>query len=763
MKTPTQSHEVWPGPQSRYRNLPVIGPILDDVLAWFRTQGYAEGTIHNYLKAVMPLIRWLQKRRGRELKGLTQRDLVAAYDHFHDRHVVVGTAVHSFSRFFAEHRLIPAGRLEPPSRSEKQIQHFGSYLREMRGLATTTVTVTLNRVRPFLQFLNLDKRPSAIRRLTPDDIDAFLRQSAKTSNRFSLQHIVGSLRAFLRLQHAEGILQEPLHERIDTPRTYRLEQLPRALPWEQITTLLRSIDRSAPGGLRDFTILYLAVQYGLRSAEVVHLTLNDIDWRAGTLKIRQTKNKQLLVLPLIHEAGDVLACYLKDGRPPSSHRELFLRRRAPFGPLGPTAVHEILDKHRKALSGLKLPVIGSHVLRHSLAMHLLRRGVCLPTIGATLGHRDPESTTVYLRLATEDLRQVGLPVPKGGTVATLELEHWKRKLVPVREASKSRVPRGGFRSGVAASIRLYLETRRALGRACKEEEAILRCWDDFLVRHYGKTREVMLEMFHAWAQAMPTLAPGVRRDRMRMVRNFLLFYARQHPKTAIPDLWTFPRPGPRQLPRLVSVKEMARILATAARLPPSHQNPLRADTVRLALVLLFCCGLRRGEVLRLRIRDFDPCENTLLVETTKFHKSRLVPLPKSVAIEVRSYLALRRRKKRMTEPDGPLLWSNNPLTAQKTYSASALADNWQLLCIAAGVLNERGRPPRLHDLRHSFAVAALTRWYKQGADVQNKLPHLATYLGHVSPVSTHYYLHLSSGLSNVASRRFHQYVHDIFE
>ena len=221
----------------------------------------------------------------------------------------------------------------------------------------------------------------------------------------SLKNIVGSLRAFLRLQHAEGILQEPLHERIDTPRTYRLEQLPRTLPWEQIVTLLRSIDRSAPGGLRDFTLLYLAVQYGLRSAEVVHLTLDDIDWRAGTLKIRQTKNKQLLLLPLIHEAGDVLARYLKDGRPPSSHRELFLNRRALFGPLSPTAVHAILNKHRKALSGLKLPVIGSHVLRHSLAMHLLRRGVCLPTIGATLGHRDPESTTIYLRLATEDLRK----------------------------------------------------------------------------------------------------------------------------------------------------------------------------------------------------------------------------------------------------------------------------------------------------------------------------------------------------------------------
>jgi integrase/recombinase XerD len=86
-----------------------------------------------------------------------------------------------------------------------------------------------------------------------------------------------------------------------------------------------------------------------------------------------------------------------------------------------------------------------------------------------------------------------------------------------------------------------------------------------------------------------------------------------------------------------------------------------------------------------------------------------------------------------------------------------------LLCMASGVLDERGRPPRLHDLRHSFAVAALSRWYEQGIDVQRKLPHLATYLGHVSPVSTHYYLHLSASLSHAASRRFHHYLLATFE
>jgi integrase len=734
------------------------------MLVWFRRQGYAESTIGNYLTAAGPLFRWLRKRRGPALRGLSQRDLTAAHDYFRKRRVDVTTASRAFARFLAEYRLISVERPEPPSRSERQLQLFGAYLHEVRGLAPASVIGQQVRLRPFLQFLKLDQRPFAIHRLKPDQIEAFLRQSSKTNNRFSLQHIVSSLRAFLRHQHAQGVLREPLYQRIDTARTYRLEQLPRALPWEQVTALLRSIDRSAPGALRDFTVLYLAVRYGLRSSELVHLTLDDIDWRAGTLKVTQTKTRQTLLLPLTNEAGDILARYLRDGRPRSEHRELFLRRVAPSGPLAPTAVHAILDKHRKAFGSLKLPVMGSHVLRHSLAVHLLRRGVRLPAIGAALGHRVPGSTAIYLRLATEDLREVGLPVPKGGKAAAMpEGNGWRGKLVPARASPRARAFRAGFHSELAASIRLYLETRRALGRAYVNEEYALRHWDNFLVRRNAKVRKATPEMFHAWAGTMPTLTPTVRRQRMLTVRNFLLFHARRRPSTAIPELSTFPRRGACQPPRLVSIKEMARILATAASLPPSHRNLLRAETIRLALVLLFCCGLRRGELLRLRRRDFDPREDVVRIDATKFHKSRLVPLPRSVANEVRHYLAIRRRKGRMAEPDAPLLWRNNPIASHKTYCGTALTENWNLLCIATGVLDARGRPPRLHDLRHSFAVAAVSHWYQQGADVHNKLPYLATYLGHVSPTSTHYYLHLSSELSHAASRRFRQYVHPIFE
>ena len=733
--------------------------MLDDLLKWFQDQGYTTSTIRNHIQGIDELVRLLE-RRHEGLIRLNKAQLNAAYDYFHHRKPGVAGTIRAIGRFLCERKLLAAGPREAVPQSERQLELFGAYLRDVRGLAETTIEGHQNLLRSFLGFLNFDQRPSVIRALKLKQIEAFVRRAARTNNRFSLQHVIASLRAFLRRQHALGVLAEPLHQRIDTPRVYRLEQLPRALPWEQVVALLRSIDRSTPAGLRDFTLLYLASCYGLRSGELVRLTLDNINWRTATLKVPQTKTRQVLQLPLTEEAGEVLVQYLRKARPASPHRELFLRRRAPAGALKHTAVHDILE-YRIRCSGLEISSVGPHVLRHSFAVHLLRRGVSMPAIGGALGHRAPESTAVYLRLAIEDLRTVGLPVPMGGRPSAL-VEDWEAKLPRAQMQPRQRLSPGDFRSPLAVALRAYLKHWRALGRLYREEEGILRCWDDFLHRHYPTQREVHAEMFRRWASAMPGLCPTVLRKRLRIVRNFLLFHARHHPKTYIPGTETFPRPVPHCIPRLVSSAEMARVLATAEQLPASHPNPLRAQTIRLALLLLFCCGLRRGELLRLQLRHYDAREGVLRIEATKFHKSRLVPLSRSAAHEVERYLALRRQHDLPVQPESALIWSCNPLARQAVYSAPALASNWRMLCLSTGVLNAQGRAPRLHDLRHSFAVAALHRWYRLGADVHSKLPHLATYMGHVCPVSTYYYLSFTPGLRQAASKRFYHHAFSIF-
>ena len=216
-----------------------------------------------------------------------------------------------------------------------------------------------------------------------------------------------------------------LDTQIDTPRVYRGEQLPRALPWDTVLAFLRTIDRTSPLGRRDHTIFLLMATYGLRTCEVVTLTLDDVQWRAGRLRIPQRKTRGSLWLPLTDEVGTALLDYLRHGRaalhvrrqrasfqgpPPCSYRELFLRCRTPRGVLKPTAVTEAFQAWSKR-SGLAIPFQGPHCMRHSYAVHLLRSGLSLKTIGDLLGHRTLESTCVYLRLAVDDLRDVALSLP----------------------------------------------------------------------------------------------------------------------------------------------------------------------------------------------------------------------------------------------------------------------------------------------------------------------------------------------------------------
>jgi integrase len=172
-------------------------------------------------------------------------------------------------------------------------------------------------------------------------------------------------------------------------------------------------------GLRDYAIFFLIATYGLRACDILALTLDDFRWRQGELHITQRKTGYPLVLPLTDAAGEAVLHYLRDGRPQSSCRHLFLRVRAPMGPLKSTAINDAFEACYQR-SGLRRPHTGVHCLRHSYALHLLRLGVSLKTIGDVLGHQSTESTCVYLRLDVEDLRQVALELPGPALASSIQ-------------------------------------------------------------------------------------------------------------------------------------------------------------------------------------------------------------------------------------------------------------------------------------------------------------------------------------------------------
>jgi site-specific recombinase XerD len=319
--------------------------------------------------------------------------------------------VRNLRRFAEQAALLRPPAPKPPGPVETFAGAYAAMLCDLRGLAPATVHQHTTTAAAFLEHVGYATTPSRLAGVAPGDVEAFVRRAGGHLSRASLQHTVAQLRSFLRYLAARGVIQPGLDQQIDTPRVYRLEQLPRSLPWPTVRALLRSIDRTTRQGLRDYTMLSLITTYGLRAGEVVALTLDAIDWRRRLLRVPQRKTGTPLLLPLTDAAGTVLVRYLRRGRPPSPHRELFLRERAPAGVLKPTAVTEVVQKWVRR-SGLPIRFQGPHCLRHSYAVHLLRRGIPLKTLGDLLGHRTAESTCVYLRLATDDLRGVALPVPR---------------------------------------------------------------------------------------------------------------------------------------------------------------------------------------------------------------------------------------------------------------------------------------------------------------------------------------------------------------
>jgi integrase len=301
-------------------------------------------------------------------------------------------------------------------------------------------------------------------------------------------------------------------------------------------------------------------------------------------------------------------------------------------------------------------------------------------------------------------------------------------------------------------VERYLAHRSALGHRNRGENSVLK----LLLRHIEKCggRDLNDRGFEAWLAGIKHLHPNTRRKYYQIVRLFCRYRQRSEPGCFVPAADGAAQLQPYVTPVIVEPAQIARVLVQASKLPRTVNSPLRPEALRLAVVLLYTCGLRLGELLRLTMGDVQENDTVLHIRESKFHKSRLVPLSQSATGELRAYLRQRKRKFAV-HPHAPLLCTRQgaPL---RPYSAPGFHCALRGLFKAAGVCDDQGKWPRIHDLRHTFAVQALIRWYREGADVQSHLPKLALYMGHVSIESSAHYLHWVPSLRRLASRRFEQ-------
>lgn len=399
--------DLFPRVHTRFTSLCLLGPHVDEFVGWLESQGYPEVPIQRRVRK-LPLVEALLRRHGvRELDvlslarlhGLASRSPQDPY---------LATTLRSVGKYLDGRQMLAWA---PATPREQLVAAYRGHLVRVRGLADSTVAHHAFTASEFLEKLGFDRDPTVLRHLASQQIEAFVRVVGARVSRASLQHRVAHLRSFLRFLATRGELVHGLGSSIDTPRLYRGERLPRALPWETVGAFLAAIDRTTPKGRRDYAVFLLIATYGLRTSEVAALQLDDIEWRAGRLRVPRPKTRTPIVLPLTKEIGAALVDYLRHARPALPCREVFLRVRAPAGPLKPTAVTEAFQAWTRR-AALPIPYQGPHCLRHSLAVHLLRQGTSLQVIGDLLGHRSAESTCVYLRLHVEDLREAALDLPQ---------------------------------------------------------------------------------------------------------------------------------------------------------------------------------------------------------------------------------------------------------------------------------------------------------------------------------------------------------------
>jgi integrase/recombinase XerD len=401
---------LFPNTHTRYTSLPVLGAFLEDFCSWLEAHGYPPSAISRRIEAAPFLETCFQRHQIELLSGCTVDRLRACFPRQKRWTPQIAYALGRSLLMFLQERGTLAATL--PNASERLIRAYREHLDRVRGLAASTIARHAVVAGDFLRLLEYDDDMQHLPQVQVSDLETFVIQASARVGRITMQKVIAIMRSFLRFLAASGEIPIGLDRHLESPRHHRGERLARALPWEDILSLLCSIDRSTVKGCRDYAMLLLIATYGLRRSEVSSMDIDDIQWRAQVIRVPRPKVGTPLVVPLTDEVATALVEYLRQRAGEPSERRLFLRVRAPWGPIEATAVFDAFD-FWAVRAGVHVPGLGGpHVLRHGLAMHLLRQGTPLKTIGDLLGHRSVESTGVYLRLHVEDLRDVGLPLPK---------------------------------------------------------------------------------------------------------------------------------------------------------------------------------------------------------------------------------------------------------------------------------------------------------------------------------------------------------------
>lgn len=417
-----------PAGQCRHLETPV-GPYLDGFSTELERQGFAFATVQADLKTATAFGEYLnaygravQEVRDADIAGFLQWYRSMPRRHGRRRatpegsHALEESSVGTLRKLLRYLRSVGAVPIDqtcaPHVPHAELLRDYLVFLEAHRGFATSTVVAHAHVCGALLRKLGERAPGFRMEHLTSEAVETAVADVlALGSGARRAQMISQIIDAFVGHLRASGHVPAACRPFLPRRRRYRLAALPAALEWKQVEKALASIDRTSAQGRRDYAIFATCATYGLRASEIVGLRLDDIDWRGGVLRVRQFKTRRELQLPLVQPVVDALVAYLRDGRPKDADRHVFQKIHAPRGPMTRAATYAVV---RKALirAGIEAPQYGPHLLRHARATSLVRQGKPLKVVGDLLGHRVPEATVIYCKLAVEDLREVALELPE---------------------------------------------------------------------------------------------------------------------------------------------------------------------------------------------------------------------------------------------------------------------------------------------------------------------------------------------------------------
>src|SRR5437867_11518988 len=300
-------------------------------------------------------------------------------------------------------------------------------------------------------------------------------------------------------------------------------------------------------------------------------------------------------------------------------------------------------------------------------------------------------------------------------------------------------PSNGFQSVLSAFMEKFLQEKHACGYAYHEPTRILRHLDNFLVQQGLTTYELPGSIARKWLAKKAHESAGTQQHRITVVRHFSRFLLRVGYPAYVPDSTLAARNPSTFVPRMLTDEELRKFFQAVDALEPTARSPLRHLVMPEVFRLLYGCGFRVSEVLKLRVRDLDLNQGIITVRQGKFRKDRLVPPALSLVNRLRKYADhFGNRPPNAIFFPGP---SGGPFALRTVYTL------FRKLLLQCGIPHAgRGKGPRIHDYRHLFALHTLRRWYRDGEDLDAKLPLLATYLGHQHLSGTQRYLHLTAEL-----------------